>query len=85
MNSKTISITIPEQLESDLQKEADEQGVSRSRFIGNILLKWQSKKLKPINQCLNNKDGFCIEYDIACSAPQAEAESCAQYIPSNKS
>ena len=42
--SKTISITIPGQLEADLQKAANKLGVSRSRYIGNLLLEWQKIK-----------------------------------------
>lgn len=34
----TISITIPNQLEEELQKEADLKGISRSRHIGSVLL-----------------------------------------------
>ena len=45
--SKTISITIPTQLEKSLQDEAIKQGISRSRFICNILLRWKEKEEKP--------------------------------------
>ncbi|MDP8268189.1 MAG: hypothetical protein P9L97_05620 [Candidatus Tenebribacter davisii] len=79
MVSKTISITIPEQLVNLLQKEADEIGVSRSRFIGNILLDWQSKKDAPSNDCENQDRGFCDEFSITCTAPQKEAETCPEY------
>lgn len=41
---KTISITIPEQLEEYMNKGAKEMGVSRSRYITTILLNWQSEK-----------------------------------------
>jgi len=44
MQGKTISITIPEQLEKELQKEANRLGISRSRHIGNILLKWSEDR-----------------------------------------
>lgn len=37
---KTISITIPQPLEEELRNEAKKQGMSRSRFIGNILMSW---------------------------------------------
>ena len=79
MISKTISITIPEKLENDLQTEADEIGVSRSRYIGNILLDWQEKRNKPANDCENNDSGFCNEFSMSCKAPQKEAETCLKY------
>lgn len=44
---KTISVTIPEPLEILLQNEADKAGMSRSRFICNILLKWEEKMKQP--------------------------------------
>jgi len=79
MPGKTISITIPDQLEENLQKEADKLGVSRSRYIGNILLDWQKDLAQLANDCVNNQMGFCINYDMKCEAPQSEAESCAGY------
>lgn len=79
MISKTISITIPEQLELELQKEADATGVSRSRFIGNILLEWQKANKEPINDCENQECGWCSEFNISCKAPQTEAETCSDY------
>ena len=79
MISKTISITIPDKLENDLQNEANEIGISRSRFIGNILLDWQEKRNRPTNDCENNDEGFCAEFSIACKAPQKEAETCLKY------
>ncbi len=82
MNSKTISITIPEQLENKLQKSASELGISRSRFIGNLLLDWQRKKEKPLNNCFNQKDGWCREFNISCIAPEEEAKTCSDYSPS---
>lgn len=57
-SSKTISITIPEQLESFLSEKAKIIGISRSRLIGNILLEWQ--ELHSHNQKvvkLNSKEG----------------------------
>jgi hypothetical protein len=77
--SKTISITIPKQLEESFQKEADNVGISRSRFICNILLQWQENKEKPINDCANQQIGWCSEWNMACKAPQSEAETCADY------
>lgn len=44
---KTISITLPAQLEGMLQEEANKQGISRSRFICNILLRWKEDQEKP--------------------------------------
>ena len=44
--SKTISITIPDQLEEELQKEADVKGISRSRHIGSVLLDRQAEQDK---------------------------------------
>ncbi len=41
---KTISITIPEKLEILLKEESVELGVSRSRYICNILLNWKEEK-----------------------------------------
>lgn len=80
MVSKTISITIPELLESDLQKQANKIGISRSRFIGNLLLEWQKKKTKTINDCTNlSKDGYCDQFGIECMAPQFEALTCEGY------
>ena len=41
---KTISITLPVPLVEKLQEKADIKGVSRSRFISNLLLGWQEKQ-----------------------------------------
>lgn len=80
MISKTISITIPDKLEKELQLEADEIGISRSRFIGNILLDWQEKRKDPPNECTNlNKNGYCDQFGISCMAPQSEAITCEGY------
>jgi len=46
--SKTISITIPDNLERELQDHADKIGVSRSRYIGNILLGWSEKNVAKV-------------------------------------
>ena len=40
----TLSITIPNQLEKELQKESDVLGISRSRHIGSILLDRQAEQ-----------------------------------------
>ena len=82
MKSITISITIPKQLEEKLQKEADDLGISRSRHIANVLLSRQKRKEKPINKCFNQQDGWCREFNIACVAPQKEAETCSDYSKS---
>lgn len=79
MSSITISITIPKQLESELQTIADNIGISRSRFIGNILLDWQKQKNKSENDCTKRSNGFCNHFKIRCTAPQHEAETCAGY------
>lgn len=83
MISKTISITIPEKLEQDLQKHADKIGISRSRFIGNLLLDWQTKKLNHFNDCGNQNDGFCMKFGNSCQAPQTEAVTCSDYFKGN--
>ena len=79
MVSKTISVTIPEQLEELLKKEATSMGLSRSRFICNLLLEWQKEKEKPFNDCFNQDNGWCSEFNISCKAPQKEAKSCSDY------
>lgn len=79
MTSKTISITIPEKLEEDLQKQADKIGISRSRFIGNLLLEWQKNQFKSTNDCKNQSNNWCNHFDFACTAPQSEAETCSEY------
>lgn len=84
MMSKTISITIPEQLENELQKDADILGISRSRFVCNILLEWQRKTRTLLNDCGNQSDGFCSEFGISCKAPQSEAETCSDYHKKGK-
>ena len=79
MISKTISITIPEKLENDLQKQADKIGISRSRFIGNLLLEWQKKQKRAINNCFYQNNEWCKNFDLRCTAPRAEAETCTGY------
>lgn len=88
----TISVTIPKQLEIELQNNAIEVGISRSRFIANILMDWQqqkeinkpqvqSKTAKPFpNDCVvKDKDGFCPVYSFTCMAFQEIAEKCPDY------
>ena len=79
MKSITISVTMPEKLENDLQKEADRIGISRSRFICNLLLEWQKEKGKAFNDCIHQNNGWCNEFDFECTAPQFEVETCAVY------
>ena len=88
--SKTISVTIPDQLENDLQCKANSVGISRSHFIRNILLKWQEKQMNfappgdcdpnPPNDCKNRKkDGACTRFEIECNVDQTEADTCSGY------
>ena len=78
---KTISITIPVPLEKQLRETAIIAGMSRSRFIGNILTKWEEDKKTPPNTCKNREeDGHCIAFNIVCKANQIEASTCAGYI-----
>jgi hypothetical protein len=81
--SKTISITIPDKLEKDLREAAERTGISRSRFIGNLLLDWQKawmpKAMIHYNNCAFNKGGECTKIGIACKVPQFEAETCSDY------
>jgi hypothetical protein len=89
---KTISVTIPTPLVEDLQKSADIVGISRSRFISNLLLKWQEKNKTggeeteeivydtPPNNCPNREgDGFCTAFDLICNAKQTDAETCSGF------
>lgn len=77
--SITISITIPEQLEEDLRNTAESIGISRSRFIGNILLDWQKQNTTPINDCVFQDNGTCEHFKFVCKAPQHSAETCEKY------
>ncbi|MCP4373934.1 MAG: hypothetical protein GY797_38395 [Deltaproteobacteria bacterium] len=43
----TISVTIPKPLETALKQKAVEAGMSRSRYICNLLLKWEEKMKQP--------------------------------------
>ena len=80
--SKTISITIPDQLEIDLQKSADKIGISRSRFIGNILLKWQEKTNMVLTSDCDHRNsiGECLFFGQTCNVPQIEAITCSGYL-----
>lgn len=77
--SKTISITIPDKLVTDLQSDADEVGISRSRFIGNLLLDWQTKRNLPTNKCDHQNNKWCDFFQMTCIAPQNEAITCVGY------
>lgn len=92
---KTISITIPLPLVEELQGAANKVGISRSRFISNLLLKWQDKKNNPTNEqkneqtifetkphdCVNREDdGFCILFEYVCNTTQEEANTCSGYV-----
>ena len=74
----TISITLPEPLENKLRLCAKEKGVSRSRFIGEILSKWEEDS-SVSNNCVNQTNGYCRHFEIPCRAPQFEAETCSGY------
>ena len=89
---KSISITLPKPLVDDIEKGARKVGISRSRFISNLLLKWQegnkklniqdqiSTKNRPPNKCENRENtGFCSLYDQRCEILQKEARSCVGY------
>ena len=82
--SRTISITIPDRLEQLLKAKADEIGISRSRYIGNILLSWQAEHTNNSNNCKNLQDGLCSVHGFLCSAPQEEAITCANYAQPSK-
>lgn len=58
MQSKTISITIPDQLEQRLQSAANSLGISRSRFICNLLFDWQKKNTPTTKLQAEDKDGI---------------------------
>ncbi len=88
---RSISVTLPIPLVDDLQKGADKVGISRSRFISNILLKWQegttleqnldhAGQESPPNDCGNREDdGFCRNFEQICNAEQKGADTCAGY------
>jgi len=66
---KTISITIPNQLEKKIQMSADKAGISRSRYIGNLLLQWGERQ-DTISTCKyrNDKDEMCLtSYKDVCT------------------
>lgn len=82
MSGKTISITIPKQLEHYLSEASISTGISRSRYIGNILLAWQQDKKKEMkeNKCVRKDHAsMCSAYGHKCTAIQSEAETCLEY------
>jgi hypothetical protein len=71
--SKTISITIPDQLETKLQLSADKAGISRSRYIGNLLLQWGEHQ-REYKECKHkNSEGNCIVYNDFCDTKKMES------------
>jgi len=76
----TFSITIPEPLEKKLRDCAKKKGVSRSRFIGEILFKWE-EQCNFGNGCIHQENEYCRNFGIVCKAPRHEALTCAGYIP----
>lgn len=77
----TISITVPEPLENKLRLCAKEKCVSRSRFIGEILSKWDENKQIIIgNSCIHRDNEYCRFFNIVCKAPEQEALTCDGYI-----
>ncbi len=77
----TFSITIPEPLEIKLGVCAKEKGVSRSRFICDILSKWEEELIDSNNGCLHQDNEYCRNFNIICKAPRHEALTCSGYIP----
>lgn len=78
---KTISVTLPLPLVDDLQNEADKIGISRSRYISNLLLKWQ--KGIQLGTFLTNgceykrhEDDICMKTGFSCKAPLSEVFTC---------
>ena len=75
----TVSITIPEPLEIKLGECAKEKGVSRSRFIGEILSKWEEEQINLGNTCLHQDGDYCRNFNMICKAPAHEAMTCSGY------
>ncbi len=83
--SKVISVTIPGPCVDDLQKAADKVGISRSRFISNVLLKWQTEqsltKYVGSDYCIfREEEGTCKHEGSICDAPLSEAVTCEIFI-----
>lgn len=77
--SITVSVTLPDRLERDLQREADVIGISRSRYISNLLLDWQARTNKLTNKCDHQENRFCDFFQRDCILNQAEALDCVGY------
>ncbi len=87
----TISITLPNPLLDSLKKESQKKGMMRSRFIVNILSRWQEEQdeknpKRPKREaniphdCPNrNSHGFCTEFQYICNVSQDAALTCAGY------
>lgn len=56
----TISVTIPKQLEVDLKQTATDVGISRSRYIANILMDWQQQKDTASKLLDKEKEGLIL-------------------------
>lgn len=83
--SKTISIVIPDLLEADLQKAADDLGIPRSRYITNLLLNWKEKRYtlklhNPSCEHLTN-EVYCSFFKTQCTYLLSKQDSCSGYYP----
>lgn len=76
--SITISVTLLDSLEKKLRLCAKEKGISRSRFISDILSKWDEKSG---NTCIHQDGDYCRVFNITCKAPESEAKTCEKYSP----
>jgi hypothetical protein len=77
--SITVSVTLPDRLEKDLQNAADVIGISRSRYIANLLLEWQAKTNKSTNKCEHQNNRWCDFFQLSCILNQEEALNCKGY------
>lgn len=77
----TFSITVPEPLKNKLSFCAKKKGISRSRFVCEILSKWEEEQVDFGNGCLHQDNEYCRNFSIVCKAPRHEALTCAGYIP----
>lgn len=80
----TFSITVPEPLERKLRLCAKEKGMSRSRFIGDILSKWDEKQGYIGNTCIHQDADYCRLFNMTCTAPEQEALTCEGYYAIKK-
>ena len=84
---KTFSITVPLPLFEQLEQEAKEQGISRSKRVYNILQKYYSQPLqlespdKLIKRCARESEhGICSFYEVECPIKNALTQrSCDQF------